>query len=267
MVQTDLAAQSDLADRQVLSMRFVRLTVAYDGTAFCGFQFQPNRRTIQTALEDAIFRVTGETLRVVGAGRTDAGVHALEQVVSFSTTSTHAPHVLRRALNSELPDDMVILEVAEAPEGFDAIDWAKGKRYRYLIDDGTMRDVFARNYTWRVWQRLNIPHMYQAAQTLCGTHDFRSFQNAGSSRVRTVRTVRELTVERQPFGDNDRVVIEIEADGFLYNMVRNIVGTLVQVGRDKASVSWPAEVLATQNRRLAGMCAPAHGLYLVKVYY
>jgi tRNA pseudouridine38-40 synthase len=248
-------------------MRFVRLTVTYDGTAFCGFQFQPNRRTIQGSLEDAIFRVTGETLRVVGAGRTDAGVHALAQVVSFSTISHHAPQVLRRALNSELPDDISIVEAADAPDRFDAIECAKGKRYRYLVDDGAKRDVFARNYTWRVWQRLNIAEMCQVAQDLCGTHDFRSFQNAGSSRVNTVRTVRELTVERRPYGENDRVVIEIEADGFLYNMVRNMVGTLVQVGRGKAPVSWPAEVLASRNRRLAGMCAPAHGLYLVKVYY
>jgi tRNA pseudouridine38-40 synthase len=246
-------------------MRFVRLIVAYDGADFCGFQFQPNRRTIQSALEEAILRVTGETLRVVPSGRTDAGVHALGQVVSFSTTCNYSPYVLRRALNSELPDDVVILEVEDAPDGFDAIDAATGKRYRYLIDDGARRDVFARHQAWRVWRRLNISDMHYAAQALVGTHDYRSFQNAGSSRVGTIRTVRELTVERRPYGENERLVIEIEADGFLYGMVRNIVGTLVQVGKGKESVSWPAEVLAARNRRIAGMRAPAHGLYLVKV--
>jgi tRNA pseudouridine38-40 synthase len=264
MNSTDRSDPTDWCEKK---LRFIRLTVAYDGTDFCGFQFQPNRRTIQTALEDAIFRVTGETLRVVGAGRTDAGVHALAQVVSFSTRCVYEPQALRRALNSELPEDMVILEVADAPHGFEAINYALGKRYRYLIDDGAARDVFARRQAWRVWQRLNISLMNQAAQLLCGTHDFRSFQNAGSSRLKTVRTVRELIVERRPYGDHDRVVIEIEADGFLYNMVRNIVGTLVQVGKGKQPISWPAEVLAAQNRKIAGMCAPPHGLYLVKVYY
>ena len=248
-------------------MRFVRLTIAYDGTEFCGFQFQPNRRTVQTALEQAILRVTGETLRVVAAGRTDAGVHALGQVISFATTSRYEPRVFRRALSSELPDDIVILEVADAPDGFDAIECATGKRYRYLIDDGAAADVFARSFAWRIWQRLDVAKMHQAAQLLRGTHDFRSFQNAGSSRVITVRTVKDLSVERRICGNAERVVIEIEADGFLYNMVRNIVGTLAQVGKGKESLSWPAEVLATKNRRLAGMCAPPHGLYLVKVDY
>jgi tRNA pseudouridine38-40 synthase len=248
-------------------MRCVRLTLAYDGREFWGWQEQPGRRTVQSVVESAIQQVTGESLRVIAAGRTDAGVHALGQAVSFVTHTKLDNATLLKAINASLPPDVAILDVADAPIDFNAIDAALGKRYRYLIQDGQRRDVFVRNFAWRVWQLLDVAEMQRAGQSLCGTHDFCSFENVGSPRVSSVRTVRELLVERRWYGSSELVTLEIEADGFLYNMVRNIVGTLVAVGKRKQPADWPASVLAARDRTLAGMCAPPHGLYLVKVYY
>lgn len=248
-------------------MRCVRLTLAYDGSEFFGWQTQPGFRTVQAVLEAAIQKVTSESLRVVAAGRTDTGVHALGQTVSFVTGTGLDNATLRRALNANLPPDVTILDLTDAPPDFNAIDHSRGKRYRYLIQDGPLHDVFARRYAWRVWQRLDEQAMHRAAQHLVGTHDFRSFENEGSPRVSTVRTVRELIVERRVYGPSDVVALEIEADGFLYNMVRNIVGTLVDVGKHRRPVEWPAEVLAARDRKNAGMCAPPHGLYMVQVFY
>jgi tRNA pseudouridine38-40 synthase len=248
-------------------MRSVRLTLAYDGTDFFGWQWQTGMRTVQEVVEQAIRRVTGESMRVVAAGRTDRGVHALGQVVSFQTESSLTNEVLRRALNANLPADVCVLDVQSAQDGFHAIDDSTGKRYRYLIQDGRNRDVFARRYAWRVWHPLDASAMHLAAQGWLGRHDFGAFQNVGSPRVSTVRTVRDIRVERLVQLDGDRVVVEVEADGFLYNMVRNFVGTLVEVGKGDRPIGWPADVLATRDRTAAGMCAPAHGLYLLKVYY
>jgi tRNA pseudouridine38-40 synthase len=248
-------------------MRCVRLTLAYDGSEFFGWQVQPGRRTVQSVVEAALQKVTGESIRVVAAGRTDTGVHALGQSVSLVTASRLDNFALRRALNANLPPDVSILQVDDAPLDFNAIDQSRGKRYRYLMQDGADRDVFIRRYAWRVWQPLDEARMHHAAQSLVGTHDFRSFENEGSPRVSTVRTVRELLVERRCYFASDVVTLEIEADGFLYNMVRNIVGTLVEVGKRRRAVDWPAEVLAARDRKLAGMCAPPHGLYMVQVFY
>jgi tRNA pseudouridine38-40 synthase len=248
-------------------MRCVRLTLAYDGSQFAGWQFQPGQRTVQEVLEAAIQSVTGVASRCIAAGRTDAGVHALAQSVSFVTDSRLDNNTLSRALNANLPADVTVVSVHDAPADFNAIDDALGKRYRYLIQDGPRRDVFLRNYAWRVWQTLDEAAMHVAAQPLCGMHDFRSFENEGSPRQSSVRTVRELLVERRAGGASQLVVLEIEADGFLYNMVRNIVGTLVEVGKRKQPVDWPARVLAARDRTRAGMCAPPLGLYLAEVKY
>jgi tRNA pseudouridine38-40 synthase len=244
-----------------------RLTLAYDGTEFAGWQQHPGRRTIQNELEAALDRITGARPKCKASGRTDAGVHALGQVVSFCSATRLEPAVLCKALNAELPEDMLVFEVAGAPDEFDALRDAIGKRYRYVIEDGRLRDLFDRKYVWHIHHKLDVPAMQAAAAGLLGTHDFISFQTSGSSRLTTERTVRDLTVERIASALTDRVVIEVAADGFLYNMVRNIVGTLVAVGRGKESVSWPAEVLQMRDRRKAGMTAPAQGLFLVGVHY
>ncbi len=244
-----------------------KLTLAYDGTDFAGWQRQPSRRTVQGQLEAAIQRVTGQGSKCIASGRTDAGVHALGQVVSFSSDTQLPPEVLAKALNAELPEDMLVFSVARAPDDFHALRDAIRKRYRYVIEDGRLRDLYARRYLWHIYQRLDIEAMQAAAAPLVGRHDFASYETSGSSRQTTTRTLFDLTVERQHADLTERIVIEVEADGFLYNMVRNIVGTLVAVGKGKQSVQWPEQVLALRDRTQAGMTAPPQGLYLVGVHY
>ncbi len=189
------------------------------------------------------------------------------QVVSFTSATELPPEVLAKALNAELPEDMLVFDVRKAPAGFHALRDAVRKRYRYVIQDGRLRDLFDRKYVWHVYQRLDADAMRAAAAPLVGTHDFASFETSGSPRLTTIRTVLDLVVERRQAELTDRVVIEVEADGFLYNMVRNIVGTLVQVGKGRESVQWPAGVLEQRDRTKAGMTAPPQGLFLVGVEY
>jgi tRNA pseudouridine38-40 synthase len=248
-------------------MRSLKLTLAYDGTRYAGWQWQPTLPTLQGTLETAWQKVTGEKTRLIASGRTDAGVHAIGQVVSVKTESHLPPDILCRALNANLPEDLLVLDVNEAPPDFHAIRDAVRKRYRYVIQDGPQRDIFARQYAWNVWQQLDVSAMQQAAQALEGTHDFTSFETSGSQRLSNVRTIYDLWVDRCFVDLSDRVIVEVEADGFLYNMVRNIVGTLVEVGRHRQPIAWPAEVLAAKDRKQAGMAAPAHGLFLVQVMY
>jgi tRNA pseudouridine38-40 synthase len=250
------------------AMRTLRLTLAYDGTAYAGWQVQPGRGTVQETLEAAIRKVTGQTVRVLASSRTDAGVHALGQVVAWQTPSELPADVLCRALNAELPQDVAVLEVAEAAGGFHPIRDAVRKRYRYVIHDAPVRDVFGRQYCWHYQQgRLDAQAMARAAQGLMGTHDFRSFQSSGAPRESTVRTIFEIGIRRGRGETQDLISLEVEADGFLYRMVRAIVGTLVEVGRGARPESWPAEVLQAADRSAAGPTAPPQGLFLVGVDY
>ncbi len=261
-------------------MRSFKLTIAYDGTAYAGWQAQPGQPTIQQVLETAIEKVTAQRVRAVASGRTDAGVHALGQVVGFAVNTALGAEVLQPALNANLPRDVAVLEAAEVPDGFHPIRDALCKRYRYLVYDGPVRDVFSRRFAWHYpYGRLSAEAMHRAAGPLLGRHDFCSFQTSGAERKTSVRTVTELTVCRgraaepalpddaDPACLRDWITLEIEADGFLYNMVRAIVGTLTEVGRGAQPDRWPAEVLASRDRRRAGPTAPPQGLYLVKVSY
>jgi tRNA pseudouridine38-40 synthase len=248
-------------------MRVFKLTLAYDGTNYSGWQRQSGAATIQETLERTLEKITGESIRTTASGRTDAGVHALAQVVSFASATHLEPAVLAKALNAELPHDLAIVDCEQAADDFHAIACARRKRYRYVLDDGAVRDVFARSYVWQYRQSLDAAAMHRAAQALVGRHDFSSFETSGSPRASSVRTVYDLTVERQGGAGGSRIVLEIEADGFLYNMVRAIVGTLVEVGRGAQSEQWPAEVLAACDRDAAGQTAPPQGLFLVHVEY
>jgi tRNA pseudouridine38-40 synthase len=249
-------------------MRTIKLTLSYDGTDFAGWQRQQDCRTVQATLEEAIEKITGARSATLASGRTDAGVHALGQVVSFRTASRLSIEVLQRALNANLPHSMAVLDMAEVHDGFHATHDALRKRYRYVIHDGPVRDAFARRYAWHYAHgRLDAGAMQRAAMPLIGTHDFSSFETTGAPRKTSIRTVYDLHIER---GRGDRgqfVTLEIEANGFLYNMVRTIVGTLVDVGRGARPESWPGEVLAAMDRRRAGRTAPPQGLFLVNVEY
>jgi tRNA pseudouridine38-40 synthase len=254
-------------------MRSIKLTLAYDGTAYAGWQFQPGRLSVQEVLSRAIQAVTGVMVRPLASGRTDAGVHALQQVAGFRTECRLPADVLRRALNANLPRDVVVLSAEEVSAEFHPIRDVLHKRYRYLIHDGRERDVFRRAYCWQYGSPLDVDAMQRAAAPLVGKHDFASFQTTGAPRASTIRTIFSLALRR---GGNDAcdfavdanlIIIDIEADGFLYNMVRANVGTLVEVGRGARGESWPEEVLHACDRRRAGPTAPPQGLFLASVTY
>ena len=245
-------------------MRNIKLIVSYDGTEFNGWQTQPGYRTVQETLEQAIAQLTGEKrVRVNASGRTDAGVHALGQVVNFYTAAQYAPDVLVRAINAHLPGDLVIREASEVPQAFDANYDAKAKLYRYVIHDGPVPDVFMRRYCCHTRHRLDDGAMRNAAEPLKGRHDFHSFETDWPNRMSSVRTITHLVVSRS----DDCIRIDVEADGFLYNMVRAIAGTLINVGRGYWPVEKVAEILQAEDRAQAGPTAPALGLFLVRVTY
>jgi tRNA pseudouridine38-40 synthase len=244
-------------------MRNLKLRLSYDGTEFSGWQRQPDRRTVQQVLEEAIGRLTGVVPTTNASGRTDAGVHALGQVVHFLTASGHPPEVFVKALNALLPRDVRIKGAWEVPQSFHATLDAKGKLYRYVLDNGRVADPFQSRYAWHVYKRLDAAAMHRAAQHLRGRHDFHSFETNWPNRTSSVRTVTHVAVCRA----GDSVWIDVEADGFLYNMVRSITGTLVEVGKGKWPEAKVAEVLAAEDRRQAGPTAPPQGLFLVRVRY
>jgi len=247
--------------------RWLKLTLAYDGTAYAGWQIQPDKPTVQGTFESTLQQLTQESLRVTAAGRTDAGVHALGQVVGLATETRLSNDDLHRGLNALLPDDIAVITVEDAPTNFHATYAAVGKRYQYRIHNGRWPSVFSRHYAWHYPQPLQETAMHEATQLLLGRHDFSSFETAGSERPDSIRTIHELTATRGIGGHSDRVTIEVSGDGFLYNMVRPIVGTLIEVGIGKRDINWPAEVLAARDRRMAGQTAPPHGLFLMRVDY
>jgi tRNA pseudouridine38-40 synthase len=244
-------------------LRNIKLTLSYDGTDFHGWQRQPGLRTVQETLEEAMGRLTGARPTATASGRTDAGVHALGQVVHFYTDSRHSPDVFVKALNAMLPRDVRVLAAAEMPQSFHATLDARSKRYRFIIDNGTVASPFHLRYSWHVCRPLDVEAMNRAAGALLGRHDFRSFETDWPNRTSSVRTVLDLGVDLK----DNLVAIEVEADGFLYNMVRAIAGTLVLVGTGKKPESWVGDVLRAEDRVEAGPTAPPQGLFLVRVRY
>ncbi len=245
----------------------VCLRLAYEGTRYSGWQAQPGRETVQGVLTAAIGRVSGETVVPRGSSRTDAGVHAVDQVVAFTTTSGLGPAVWMRALNANLPDDVCVRAAAAAPHDFDPVDAAVRKRYRYRVHDAAWRPVLQRRFVWHWRGRLDDGRMAEAAARLVGTHDFTSFETAASTRLSKVRTIHELTVVRPGLVDDEagaEVWIEVEGNGFLYNMVRIIAGSLVMVGAGRRPPGWIDEALAARRRPAAGPTAPPQGLLLAR---
>lgn len=244
-----------------------KLTLAYDGTDFCGWQAQPGQRTVQGELEAAWREITGETVRVTATSRTDSGVHALGQVVGVESESRLSAAELLGGINAKLPADIVLMNIEAALEGFHATRDAQRKRYRYQIHNDRCRPLFDRDRVWHVPQPLDVAAMHRSGQVLVGTHDFASFQSVGSERESTVRTIFAVQVSHGSGEQQSQVAIEVEGDGFLYNMVRIIAGTLVEVGVGRRDESSLGEVLAACDRRAAGKTAPPQGLTLLRVEF
>jgi tRNA pseudouridine38-40 synthase len=256
------------------TMRKIRLLLEYDGTAYHGWQIQAEGLTIQGILEDSVLRITGEWSRVTGASRTDAGVHALGQVAVFRTGSELEPIVIKRALNAVLPRDIRVLETSVAEDSFRPRDDVLGKSYFYLIDYCGESSAFLYRYTWHVPQKLDLPVMLKAAECLVGKHDFSSFMGKGSGIKDPVREIFYLRIEElekidfMTTGLKGRFLkITIAADGFLRHMVRNIVGSLVEIGRGRISSDEMKDVLQSHDRKRAGRTAPPNALFLEKIKY
>jgi tRNA pseudouridine38-40 synthase len=252
-------------------VRTLKLTIAYDGTRYVGWQRQAQGTSVQALIEGAIAIVEGRRAHVTGSGRTDAGVHAFGQVASVEIGHPIAIADLQRALNARLPSDVRIVALAEAPRGFNARFAARSKTYRYRIFPGETANPFERDFSWHVPDVLDAESMRAALGVMVGTHDFAAFQAAGSRVRTTVRTITAATLSRRGARligpGNDLVEIEVTGDGFLRHMVRNIVGTVVDVGQRRRSVDSVTAVLAGRDRKRAGPTAPAHGLFLVRVDY
>lgn len=246
-----------------VSMRNLKLTLSYDGSDFHGWQTQPGFRTVQETLEKAIRDLTGEEARVNASGRTDAGVHAVGQVVNFFSNTRLPPEVLVRAINAHLPPDVVVREALDMPQVFDANRDAKRKLYRYVIHDSPVADPFLHRYCYHTRRKLDVSAMRRSAEPLKGRHDFHSFETDWPNRLSSVRTITHLSLNR--FGD--WIWLDVEADGFLYNMVRAIAGTLINVGRGYWPEEKVVEILRAADRREAGPTAPASGLFLMRVTY
>ncbi|WP_139905840.1 tRNA pseudouridine(38-40) synthase TruA [Clostridium thermarum] len=244
-------------------MKNIKLALEYDGTNYGGWQRQKNIVTVQQALEDAIFIITSERCNVIGCSRTDAKVHAREFICNFHTNSSIPSERIREALNTKLPEDIRVLESMEVDMDFHARYDSKGKTYCYTILNQLVNSALLRNYVGHVAQPLNISWMEEAALHFLGTHDFAAFRNLGSSVKTTTRTISQLDISVEA----PLIKIYCTADGFLYNMMRIIVGTLINVGIGKISPGQIPEIIASKDRTKAGKSVSPQGLCLEKVYY
>lgn len=244
--------------------RNFKLTIEYDGSEYQGWQRQPNGPSIQSTIEDALKRMTRQAITLIGSGRTDAGVHALGQVANFKCDTRIEPDAFQKGLNSILPDDIVIRACDEVPAGFHSRFDAKSKQYHYFILNQALPKAVGRHYAWWIRRPLDVRTMREATHHLLGRHDFKAFEGAGSPRSHTIRHIMRADLTDQPDGI---VRFEVEADGFLRYMVRNIVGTLAAVGRGDIDANQFEAILRSKDRNKAAATAPAHGLFLVKVNY
>ena len=244
-------------------MRNIRITIEYDGSGYVGWQRQPSGPTIQESIETSLMTITGEKVKLLGSGRTDSGVHALGQVASFRTGTTLSPSDLQKGLNSLLPKDIVITDAEEADPDFHAQLSAKSKTYIYKILNRPYPSALLRDRAWFVPYPLKARLMDEAAHSLIGEHDFRAFAQAEATVKSTVRTVLAAKVTKR----RDLIEFSIEADGFMKRMVRLIVGTLAEVGREKITPSQFREILESGEKTKHVHAAPAKGLYLKEVRY
>ena len=244
-------------------MKRVKLTIAYDGTNYCGWQIQPNGITIEEVINKALQKLTGEPILVIGASRTDSGVHAMGNVAVFVTETTIPPERIAMALNQRLPEDIVIIKSEEVALDFHPRYCDCSKTYEYHIINTRIPIPTKRLTNYFVSYNLNLDHMREAASYLVGEHDFVSFCNVRTDVENTVRTITALDI----IEDGNEITIRITGNGFLYNMVRIIVGTLIRVGRGFYTPEKVKEILEAKDRKAAGVTAPAHGLMLMEINY
>ena len=264
-------------------MRNFRLTIAYDGTDYNGWQIQSSTqykkggkvKTIQGVLENALFKIFLKKVRLTSSSRTDSGVHAKSHIANFKISTELQPAQIKKALNSFLPDDIIVKKAEEAAPDFNAQYDAINKKYRYVIRNHEDASPFFRRYVYHFRQPLDVLIMNKEAKALLGKHDFAAFKSSGgkrdvkkdsahlSARISSTRTIKALRVKKK----KEFIEVDIEADGFLYNMVRNIVGTLIEAGRGKFRPGSVKKILKTKDRRTAGPTAPAKGLSLINVKY
>ena len=285
VVRQPAAEDSSRPEKDAEKRRTLKLEICFDGLPFSGWQVQPSQpdtRTVQGEIENAVRAVTGEPSVVLGSGRTDAGVSALRQVATFRTRSHIPAEKLLLALNANLPPEIRILSAADVPSGFHPIADVVRKRYRYLLSDARPPFPFLKDRVWFVRQRLDFSRMREAARFLVGTHDFASFQTVGSPRSTSVRTIYAVDLARhavptiwaqrrkEGVAEPEMISVEVEADGFLYNMVRAIVGTLAHFGSCHRGFEDPVrmrQIIESKSRDCAGPTAPAHGLYMLEAVY
>lgn len=244
-------------------MKNIAMRLMYDGTAYHGWQYQNNAVTVQQTIEGALEKLLKKPIKVTGCSRTDSGVHALDYVMNFHTDTGIPTEKLPYALNYLLNRDITATEAWEVPEDFNARFSSKGKRYEYKIWNSKMRNPFCGGYSWYVPYRLDLDAMRRAAKHFEGKHDFSAFMAAGGSQKTTVRTIRICRVE----SDENMITVTVEADAFLYNMVRIITGTLAEVGFGKIMPDEIPRIIDSCERSMSGLTAPPEGLFLKKVYY
>lgn len=251
------------AARPAPSGRNIRIVLAYDGTPYHGWQIQPQGPTLQSVLQDSLRIITGKQVTVKGSGRTDAGVHALGQVANFHTLSTISPQGFAQALNSILPRTVAVIGADEVDSTFDAQFSATNKCYRYRVFNSKNRSPFEFLKAWHINRPLDVESMLSLSHIILGKKDFSSFRASGCVARNPVRTISRCAIVRV----GDILSFELEADGFLRHMVRNIVGTMIDVGLHRFSTNDFAEIVESKDRTRAGRAAPPHGLYLVRVDY